>query len=143
MNARIHIQRGEQRVERAGGGLGHERVVQPAMVAVARLALDVAVLLVDLRGLGETGLLFVHRLGDEDARVVFVEVEQHRRAVLHHRDELLVADPRRVEQDVVAQLADTVDHLPGVVDGAVIGAQLNDRQTEWPWQLRLVRGDFA
>ncbi len=85
----------------------------------------------------------MHRLGDEDARVVLVEIEQQRRAVLHHRDELLVADPRRVEQDVVTQLADAVDHLPGVVHGAVVGAQLNDRQAERPWQLGLVRGDFG
>ncbi|VVO38621.1 hypothetical protein PS726_05583 [Pseudomonas fluorescens] len=113
------------------------------MVAIARLAFDVAVLLVHLGSLGKTRLLFVHRLGDEDARVVLVEVQQQRRAVLHHRDELLVADPRRVEQDVVAQLADAVDHLPGVVDGAVIGAQLNDRQAERPRQLGLVRGDFG
>ncbi|MCY1545021.1 hypothetical protein D9M68_809380 [compost metagenome] len=55
--------------------MGHEGVVQSGMVAVARLPLDMAILLVDLRGLGETGLLLVHRLGNEDAGVVLVELE--------------------------------------------------------------------
>jgi hypothetical protein len=72
-----------------------------------------------------------------------MQVQQQRRAVLHHRDELFIAHPRRVKQDVVAQFADAIDDLSGVVDGAVIGAQLNDRQTKRPWQLGLVRCDFA
>ena len=132
MHARVDIQGGEQRVERAGGGVHHEGVIQPFMVDVARLSLDVAVFLVDLRGLGEAGLLLVDRLGDQDPRIVLVQLQQQRRALFHHRNKLLVADPGGVEQDVVAQVTYLVDHLAGVVDGAVVGAELDHRQAERP-----------
>ena len=81
-----------------------------------------AVFLVDLRGLGETGLLFVNRLRDQDTRIVLVQVQQQRRAIGHHRNKLLVADPCGVKQDVVAQMTNLIHHLTGVIDGAVVGA---------------------
>ena len=100
------------------------------MGAVTLLALDVKVLLVDLGGLREAGLLLVDGLRHEDAGILGTEVEQERRAVLHHRDELFVADPGGVEEDVVAQAADAVDHLTGVVDRAVVGAKLDDGEAK-------------
>ena len=108
----------------------HEGVVEALVGAVTLLALDVKVLLVDLGGLREAGLLLVDGLRHEDAGILGTEVEQERRAVLHHRDELFVADPGGVEEDVVAQAADAVDHLTGVVDRAVVGAELDDGEAE-------------
>ena len=97
----------------------------------------------NLAGLRETGLLFVHRLGHQNAGVVFGEVEQQRRAVAHHRDKLLVAHPGGIEQDVVAQMADAVDHLAGVVDGAVVSAQLDNGEAERAFGIGTFGGDFA
>ncbi|GBK59991.1 hypothetical protein JFPO14_contig00059-0001 [Edwardsiella piscicida] len=78
VHAGVDVQGGEQRVERAGGGVHHKGVVQALMVDIARLPLDMPVLFVDLRGLGEAGLLFVHRLGHQDPRIVLVQLQQQR-----------------------------------------------------------------
>ena len=91
----------------------------------------------------EAGLLFVHRLGDDDAGIVLVQLQQQRRAVFHHRNELLIAHPSGVEQDVIAQVANLVDHLAGVVDGAVVGAELDDRQAERAGFVGAFRRHFA
>ena len=130
VHLRVDVERGEERIEGRGGRVHHEGVVEALVGAVALLALDVKVLLVDLGGLREAGLLLVDGLRHEDAGILGTEVEQERRAVLHHRDELFVADPGGVEEDVVAQVADAVDHLTGVVDRAVVGAKLDDGEAE-------------
>ena len=72
----------------------------------------------------------MHGLGDENARIVRSELKEERRAILHHRNELLVTDPGRVKENVVAQASDAVHHLTGVIDGAVIGAKLNHSAAE-------------
>ena len=108
----------------------HKGVVQPFVRAKARLAANMVIFFMDLRGLREARLLFVHRLGNENARIVFVEIQQQRRGVGHHINKLLVAYPRGVKQNVVAKVADFIHHLTRIVDSAVIGAQLNDRQAE-------------
>ena len=97
---------------------------------IALLTFDVAVFLVNLRGLGEAGLLFMHGLGNQNPRVVFVQLQQQRRAVGHHWNKLLVTHPGRVKQDVITQVPNLIHHLAGVVDGAIVGAQLDHRQTE-------------
>lgn len=97
----------------------------------------------DLRRLREPGLLLVDRLGDENTRIVLVQFQQKRRRFRHHRDKLLVADPCGVKQDVVAKVTDLVDHLTGVVDRAVVGAQLDDGQTERARVGGFIRRDVA
>ena len=126
----VHVQRSKQRVKRAGGGMQHERIVQPLVRAEARLTANMVILFMDLRRLREPGLLLVDRLGHENSRIVLVQFQQKRRRFRHHRDKLLVADPGGVKEDVVAKVTDLVDHLTGVVDRAIVGAELNDRQTE-------------
>ncbi len=140
---RVDVQRREQRIKGAGGGVQHEGVIEPLVRAKARLTTNMVIFFVDLRGLREPGLLLVHRLGDENPRIVFVKLQQQRRAVGHHRDKLLIADPRGVKQDVVAQVADFIHHLTGVINGAVVGAKLNDRQPERTRLLRARRGHFG
>ncbi|MNC02160.1 hypothetical protein D3C75_495300 [compost metagenome] len=108
----------------------HKRVVETLMRAETRLAAKMVILFMDLRGLGESGLLLMHRLGDKDPRIVFIKFQQQRRAVCHHWDKLLVTHPCGVKQDVVAQLANLVDHLAGVVNRPVISAKLDHRQAE-------------
>ncbi len=93
----VHIQRGEQRVKRAGRSMQHKGVIEPLVRAKTRLSADMVIFLVDLRGLREPGLLFVHRLRDENPRIVFIEIQQQRRAVGHHRNKLLVTDPCRIK----------------------------------------------
>ncbi|MNP87324.1 hypothetical protein D3C76_1881460 [compost metagenome] len=56
---------------------------------------------------------------------------------------MLIADPGRVEQDVIAQMTNFIDHLTGVINGAVIGAQLNDRQAERSGFIGALRRDLA
>ena len=97
----------------------------------------------NLRRLGKAGLLLVNRLGHHDARVVAVQVQEQRRAVPQHGDKLLVADPGRIEQDIVAEMAYLVDDVAGVVQRAVVGAELNDGQAEGPRLLRLFRVPFG
>ena len=130
MHLRIDIECREELVERRGGCMHHECVVHALMRYVAILPLDVGVFLVDLGGHGETSLLFVDGLADEDARIFRSEVEQQRAAVLHHRDELFVADPSGVEEDVIAEMTDLIYDLTGIVDAAVVGAELDDRETD-------------
>ena len=121
----------------------HEGVVEALVRTVAGLALDVGVLLVNLRSLREARLLLVHGLRDENARIFGAEVKKQRRAVLHHRNELFVAHPRRVKEDVVAKVADAVDDLAGVVDRAVVRAELNHGEAEGALGAGLFRTDFS
>ena len=72
----------------------------------------------------------MHGLGDKNTRIVGGQLQQQRRAVGHHWDKLLIAHPRRVEQDVIAEVADLIHHLAGVIDRAVIGSELDHRQTK-------------
>ena len=55
--------------------------------------MDMIILLVDLRSLRKTGLLLMDRLDDHDSRVIFMQIEEQRRAVLEHGNELFIADP--------------------------------------------------
>ena len=126
----VDVQCGEQRIKRAGRGMQHKGVIQPLVRTEARLAAQMVILFMDLRRLRETGLLLVNGLGDKNARIVRGQLQQQRRTVGHHRDKLLIAHPRRVEQDVIAEVADFIDHLAGVIDRAVIGSELDHRQTK-------------
>mgnify|MGYP007122824709 CR=1 FL=1 len=113
------------------------------MVTVPRLVVDVVILLMDLRSLRKAGLLFMYRLDDEDARIVVMQVEEEGRAVLEHRNKLFIAGPSRIKEDVVAEVADAVDDVPGVVQRAVIGIELDDGQAEWPFGFCLFRIPFS
>jgi len=54
-----HVERRKQRIERRGRGVQHEEFIEPAVFDAPPLALDVAILDVDLRGLGKARKLFV------------------------------------------------------------------------------------
>ncbi len=142
VHAGVDIQGGKQRIERAGGGVHHKGVVEALMRDIARLAFYMAVLLMDLRGLREARLLLMHRLGNQNARIVFVQLQQQRRAVGHHRDKLLVTHPGGVKQNVIAQVTNLIHHLTGVINGTVVGAQLDHRQTEGTFIPRATRRDL-
>ncbi len=72
----------------------------------------------------------MYRLGHKDPWVVFIKLQPQRRGIRHHIDKLLIAYPRGVKQNVIAEMPDFIHHLTGVVNSAVIGTQLNDRQAE-------------
>ena len=110
---------------------------------IAILTLDVAVFLVNLRSLRETGLLLMNRLGHKDAGIVRSQFQKQGRAVFHHRDELFIAHPGGVKENVVTEVTDGVNHLTGVVDRAVVGAQLNDSQTEGALLIGFFRRHFT
>ncbi len=78
MDFGVHIECGKQRVKRAGRGVQHKGIVQALMWAKTGLAAQMVILFMDLRGLRESGLLFVHGLGNEDPRIVFVQLQQQR-----------------------------------------------------------------
>ena len=130
MDFGIHVESREQRIKRAGRGMQHKGVIQPLMRAKTRLPSQMVILFMDLRSLRKTGLLFMHRLSNKNARVIRRQVQQQRRTVGHHRNKLLVADPGRVKQDVIAQAADFIDHLAGVIYRPVIGSELDHRKAE-------------
>ena len=109
----------------------HEALVEAPMLDPAFLASDVAVLDVDLRGLREARQLLVGRLGRDDARCVGIETRQpHGETPGIERMKLHEAGPGLVEQDVVAEMADTLEDHLGTVNGAVIGALLDDGDAE-------------
>ena len=111
--------------------MDEEALVEAACLDPAALALDVVVAHVDLRGLREAGELLVGRLGGEDAGLVGAEVlEAHGETVGKQGVELHEAGPGLVEQDVVAEVAEALEDEMGVVDGAVIGALLDDGDAE-------------
>lgn len=72
------------------------------------------------------------RLDDHDTRIVFMQIEEQRRVVLEHGNELFIADPGRIKEDVVAEMTDAVDDIAGIVQRPVISAELDDSQAERP-----------
>ena len=126
----VDIESGEELVEGRRGGVHHEGIVELLMGNIASLSPDVSIFLVNLTGHGEAGLLLMDGLCDEDTGIFRTEFQKQRTAVLHHGDELFIADPGGVKEDVVAEMADAVHNLTGVVDGAVVGSQLDDSKTD-------------
>src|SRR5262249_51385783 len=106
-------------------------LVEAAMLDPPLLSADMAILDVDLRGLRETRELLVGRLGGNDARRLRPEIgKSHGEASGIEWMELHESGPGLVEQDVVAEMADTLqDHL-GAIDRAVVGALLDHRDPE-------------
>ena len=51
MNFGVDVQRGKQRIERAGGGMQHKGVIQPLVRTETRLAAQMVILFMDLRRL--------------------------------------------------------------------------------------------
>ena len=123
----IHIQRCEDLVIRRCRGIYHEGIVHDLVRHIALLPFDVAILFEDLGRLREASLLLMHRLRHDDARILRPKVQEERTRVFHHRDELLIAHPGRVKDDVVTQMADLIHHLPRIIDAAVIIAELEHR----------------
>lgn len=139
MHLGIDIKSCEELVERGSGSMHHESIVDALMWDVAVLSLDVGILLMDHGRHGETGLLLMDRLADENAGVFRTKVEKKRTAVLHHRNEFLITDPGRVEEDVIAEMADAVNNLACVVNASVIRAKLDDSQADRALSLCLDR----
>lgn len=108
----------------------HEGIVHALVRDVAVLSADVRVFLVDHRCHGEAGLLLVDGLCDEDAGIIRTKVEEEGACIIHHGDECFVANPCRVEENVVAQMADAFDDLSCIADAAVVGAELDDGETD-------------
>ncbi len=109
----------------------HEEFVEAAMLDAAALPLDVAILDVDLGRLREARELLVGGLGRDDARLLGTEaIEPHGEAAGKQRVKLHEPGPGLVKQDVVAQMADLLDDQSRIVDGAVIGALLDDGDAE-------------
>jgi hypothetical protein len=100
----------------------------------ALLAFDMAVLDVDLRGLRETCQLLVGRLGCDDTRRVGAETRQpHGKAPGIKRMKLHETCPGFIEEDVIAEMTDTIqDHL-GAVNGAIVGTLFDDGDAERAW----------
>ena len=85
----------------------------------------------------------MHGLGDENARIVRSELKEERRAILHHRNELLIAHPGRIKQNVVTEVPDGIDHLTGVINRSVVRTQLNHCQAEGALQFGFFRRHFT
>ena len=81
MHLGIDIKSCEELVERGSGSMHHESIVDALMWDVAVLSFDVGILLMDHGRHGETGLLLMDRLADENAGVFRTKVEKKRTAV--------------------------------------------------------------
>ncbi len=92
-----------------------------------------AVLGVNLRGLGEARQLLVRGLRGDDAGRGLIEVLQpHGKAIRIERMEFHEARPGLVEENIIAKMPDLgEDHLR-IVDRAVIGALLDHGDAERP-----------
>lgn len=86
------------------------------------MSFDMAIFFMDLRGLGEPGLLFVNGLRHQNARIVFAQFQQQWRTIGHHRNKLFITDLGGVKQDVAAQMTNFIDDLTRVINGTVVGA---------------------
>ena len=51
----------------------------------------------------------------------------------HDWNELLIADPGGVKQNVVTQMANLIHYFSGVIGAAIVGSELNNCQTKWPF----------
>lgn len=70
------------------------------------------------------------RLDDHDSRVIFMQIEEQRRAVLEHGNELFIADPGRIKEDIIAEITNTVDDIAGIIQRPVISTELDNSQAE-------------
>ena len=110
------------------------------MLNEAPLAADVLVALVDLGSLREAGALLVDGLGGEEPRHLRPQRGQaHRAVVLEERMEGVVADPGLVPEDVLAEVPDLLQDLADVVDGAVVGRELDAGEPEGALRLVALR----
>lgn len=130
VHLRIDVERGEELVEGRCRRMHHEGIVHALVRDVTVLSTDVRVFLVDHRCHGEASLLLVDGLRDEDAGIVRTKVEEEGTCIIHHGDECFVADPRGVEENVVAQVTDAFDDLSCIADAAVIGAEFDDGEAD-------------
>ena len=105
--------------------------------------MDVIILFVNLRSLRKTGLLLMDRLDDHDTRIIFMQIEEQRRAVLEHGNELFIADPSRIKEDIIAEMTDTVDDVAGIIQRPVISTELDNSQAERSLGLSFFRIPFG
>ena len=77
--------------------------LQDIILEIARHPPQVAVLLVKLARHGESGKLLVDGLRHKDAGIVFRQGEGENGRILKEREEIFVAGPCGVEEDVVAE----------------------------------------
>ena len=105
--------------------------------------MDMIILFVNLRSLRKTGLLLMDRLDDHDSRVIFMQIEEQRRAVLEHGNELFIADPGRIKEDIIAEMTDTVDDVAGIIQRPVISTELDNSQSKRPFGLGFFRVPFG
>ena len=139
----VYVEAGKQWIVWGSGCMHHEGVVNYLVVYITILTLDVAILLMNLGYHGETCLLLMNRLGNKDTRVFRSEIEEQRAAVLHHRNELFVTNPCGVEENVVAEVTNLINYLTCIVNAAIIGAELNNCQTNWSFSLSSFRITFS
>ena len=126
----IDIQCGKELVQRGGGSVHHECVVDSLVRNITILSFNMGVLLVNLGSHGEAGLLFMNGLGNKDAGVFRSEIKKKRAAVFHHRNELFIADPSGIEENVIAEVTDLINDLAGIIDTSVISAELDNCHTD-------------
>jgi len=95
------------------------------------LAIQMCILHMDLRSLGEARQLLVGRLCGHDSRSIWPQsIHSHREMVLEERMELHEASPGLVEHDVLAQRPQLFHQHIYVVNGAVVGAIFDHRNPE-------------
>ena len=102
------------------------------MRQVALLAFDMRIFLQYLRGLRESGLLFMNRLHDNNSRIFRSQIQEKRTAVFHHGNKLLVSDPGRIKEDIITKMPDFIHDLTGIIYAAVIIAKLDNGCPERP-----------
>ena len=137
VHLRVDIERREERIEGRGRRVHQEGLIEALVLDVALLPADVLVALVHLRCLAEARALLVHRLRREEPRSIRSEILQsHRAVIVEQWMECVVTDPRLVPQHVVAEVTDLLHHLADVVDRAVVGRELDARETKRPLCIR-------
>ena len=104
--------------------------IKALIVHIARLPLYMTVLLMDIRRLRKARLLLMNGLRYKDSRIVGTQLQQQRRTILHNRNKLLVAYPRRIEKYIIAQMAYLIYYPACIGNGSVICSQLYRRKTE-------------
>ena len=127
----IHVERSEQRIKRRSRSVHQKRFIEPLVLDIAPLSSDVFVTLVNLRCLRKAGSLFVDRLSRKQSRHLRSErLHAHWTVILEKRMERVIANPGFVPEHVVAKVPDLLHDLADVVDGAVVGGELDAGEPE-------------
>src|SRR5215207_3949457 len=136
----IDVQRGKDWIKRRRRNVHQERFIEPLVLNVPFLPLDMGIAFVNLRGLRKSGTLLMDRLRRKKSRHLGRKFFQPHGAVIFKKwMKGVIADPRLIPEDVIAEVTYLFEHLAYVVDRPVICCELDTGEAERALRLAALR----